>query len=159
VRQDAERWSSATAIPVELALQDVGELSALARRELRWILKESLTNAERHARAQSVVVSLRAFPGRVVMTVRDDGAGFEAPDDMDELGAAGHYGLIGMRERARLAGGDLSVESEPGEGCVLSVWMPALPPDSPQPQPAERPAAAPPSASVPDRSVTGFTWQ
>jgi signal transduction histidine kinase len=161
VRQDAERWSSATAIPVQVALQDVGELSALARRELRWILKESLANAERHARAQSVWVSLRAFPGRVVLTVRDDGAGFDAPDDVDDLGAAGHYGLIGMRERARLAGGDLSVESEPGEGCVLSVWMPALPPDAPQPPvpPVAEPAPAPPSATVPDRSVTGFTWQ
>ena len=51
-----------------------------------------------------------------MLTVADDGAGFEAPDDLDQLPACGSFGLRGMRERARLAGGDLSVESEPGDG-------------------------------------------
>jgi hypothetical protein len=62
-----------------------------------------------------------------------------------------------MRERAQLAGGDLMVESAPGEGCVLSVWVPApaAPRDAPQPPLA---ADAEPSDSVP-RAVPGFTWQ
>jgi hypothetical protein len=56
-----------------------------------------------------------------------------------------------MRERARLAGGDVSVESEPGDGCVVSVWVPAgAPPRQPEtPEP-------PPTAT---RTVEGYTWQ
>ena len=46
-------------------------------------------------------------------------------DELEELVSGRHFGVTGMRERAQLAGGDLSVESAPGEGCVLSVWMQA----------------------------------
>ena len=70
-----------------------------------------------------------------------------------------------MRERAQLAGGDLMVESAPGEGCVLSVWVPAPEArrDAPQPPaqpPTERagPDHAEPSDTVP-RAVPGYTWQ
>ena len=63
-----------------------------------------------------------------------------------------------MRERARLAGGDLSVESEPGDGCVISVWVPAGAPAR-QRETAEPPPSAPPSGSVPHGAVEGYTWQ
>ena len=73
-----------------------------------------------------------------------------------------------MRERAQLAGGDLSVESAPGEGCVMSVWVPAAAPrDARAPGPAgapprrsrgPQPPAAEPSDTVP-RAVPGYTWQ
>ena len=71
-----------------------------------------------------VDVHLRRLGARVVLTIADDGVGFEVPDDLDQL-AGGSFGLRGMRERAKLAGGDLSVESEPGDGTVISVWVPA----------------------------------
>ena len=86
------------------------------------------------------------------MTISDDGDGFEVPDTLDELARGRHFGVVGMRERAQVAGGDLSVESAPGEGCVLSVWVPA---------PAARldaPVVAAPSDTVP-RVVSGYTWQ
>ena len=57
---------------------------------------------------------LRRLGDRVVLTIADDGDGFEAPDDLESLAAVGSFGLGGMRERAQLAGGELSVESEPG---------------------------------------------
>ena len=63
-----------------------------------------------------------------------------------------------MRERARLAGGDLSVESEPGDGSVISVWVPAGAPPRQRETPEPPPAAAP-SDTVPDDAVEGFTWQ
>ena len=59
-----------------------------------------------------------------------------------------------MRERAQLAGGDLSVESAAGEGCVVSVWLPA---EAPTPAQAAAPAA--PADTLPTRSVPGYTWQ
>ena len=64
-----------------------------------------------------------------------------------------------MRERARLAGGDLSVESEPGDGCVISVWVPAGAPAraSAKARSRRRPPRA--SDTVPEDAVEGFTWQ
>jgi signal transduction histidine kinase len=168
LRAEAERWSAATGIPVRVVAEDVGELDAVAARELEWILREALRNAERHAHATSVQVRLRTLGGRAVLTVADDGEGFEPPDDLQDLVRGRHFGVVGMRERAQLAGGDLSVESAPGEGCVLSVWVPAPAavreaPTAPA-APASPPAAAPSPAgadgsdTVP-RAVPGYTWQ
>jgi signal transduction histidine kinase len=97
-----------------------------------------------------------------VLTIADDGAGFEVPDDLDELSRGRHFGVTGMRERAQLAGGDLMVESAPGEGCVLSVWVPAPEtrrdaPPSPAPGRAGSDSGEP-SDTVP-RAVPGYTWQ
>jgi signal transduction histidine kinase len=185
LRTEAERWSASTGVPLEMAIEDVGELDAVAARELEWILREALRNVERHARASKVGVRLRTLGGRAVLTVADDGDGFDAPDELEELTRGRHFGVAGMRERAQVAGGDLSLESAPGEGCVLSVWVPA--PDAPRDAPGERrpggsgslagvrpegetrepqsggpePDAAPaaePSDTVP-RAVPGYTWQ
>ena len=134
LRTEAERWSAGSRVPVSLAIEDVGELDAVAARELEWILREALRNVERHAGAGRVGVRLRTLGGRAVLTVADDGAGFEVPDDLAELASGRHFGVTGMRERAQLAGGDVSVESAPGEGCVLSVWVPA--PAAPRDAPA-----------------------
>ena len=138
-------------------VEEVGELHPVAARELEWILREALGNVERHARAGKVTVRLRRLGGRAVLTVADDGAGFEVPDELEELAQGRHFGVTGMRERAQLAGGDLSVESAPGEGCVLSVWMPAEAPEA-KPE-AAAPAAAPTDTLPPPRSVPGYTWR
>jgi signal transduction histidine kinase len=110
-------------------------------------LKEALRNVERHARGASVGVRVRSLGGRVVLSVADDGPGFEVPDSLDALSEGRHYGVTGMRERARVAGGDLMVESAPGEGCVISAWVPMRSPETPV-EPAEE-----------ARSVPGYTWQ
>jgi nitrate/nitrite-specific signal transduction histidine kinase len=151
-------------------VEEVGELHPVAERELEWIMREALRNVERHAGASQVTVRLRRLGGRAVLTVADDGAGFEVPDELGELTRGRHFGVTGMRERALLAGGDLSVESAPGDGCVLSVWMPAeAAPAAPVPQPAaaaappapapQPPAPAAPTDTLPSRSVPGYTWR
>jgi len=142
----------------------VGELDAVAARELEWILREALANAARHAHAGAVSVRLRMLGGRAVLTIADDGDGFEVPEDLHELSRGRHFGVTGMRERAQLAGGDLMVESAPGEGCVLSVWVPA--PEARRDAPGRagpdlgrsEPDRAEPSDTVP-RAVPGYTWQ
>lgn len=86
------------------------------------IVQEALTNARRHARARSVKVCLEFPPGRVCGSVRDDGRGFEpgaAPAD-----GRNHYGLVGMRERAELLGGNLQVRSKPGAGTFVEFDLP-----------------------------------
>ncbi len=174
LRTEAERWSAGSRVPVSLAIEDVGELDAVAARELEWILREALRNVERHAGAGRVGVRLRTLGGRAVLTVADDGAGFDVPDDLAELASGRHFGVTGMRERAQLAGGDVSVESAPGEGCVLSVWVPA--PAAParraggrsegsDPFTAASGAVAALKGSDPirdpssPRAVPGYTWQ
>jgi signal transduction histidine kinase len=132
-------------------LDDVGPLPSLALRELRWILKEALANVERYAHATRVDIHLRRLGDRVTLTIADDGAGFEAPESLDALADVGSFGLAGMVERARLAGGDLSVESEPGDGCVVSAWVPAGEPARQRETPEPPPAAT--------RTVEGYTWQ
>jgi signal transduction histidine kinase len=158
IRSEASRWAERTGVRIGGSLDDVGPLPSLALRELRWILKEALANVERYAHATRVDVHLRRLGARVVLTVADDGAGFDVPDDLDQL-AGGSFGLRGMRERAKLVGGDLSVESEPGDGTVISVWVPAgAPPRQPE-GPEPPPPAGASSATVPEGAVEGFTWQ
>ena len=159
----AQRWAREEDVELDLAIEEVGDLHPQTARELEWILGEALANCKRHARATRVGVRLRRIGARAALTVADDGAGFDAPEDLEALATGRHFGIGGMRERALLAGGDISVESAAGEGCVLSVWVPtevvpraASVPDEPLPAPA--PDAAP-DEHVPARSVPGFTWQ
>jgi signal transduction histidine kinase len=158
LKAEAERWAAANGVQLELAIEDVGELDAVASRELEWILREALRNADRHAHAGRVSVRLRTLGGRAVLTIADDGDGFEVPDELEELARGRHFGVVGMRERAQIAGGDLSVESAPGEGCVLSVWVPG--PEARRDAPA-LPQAPPDAAPSPDTvsRVPGYTWQ
>ena len=80
------------------------------------ITQESLTNVAQHAGARSVSVELRGGDA-TVLRVTDDGAGFEGAGRADALG------LSGMRERALLVGGDLSISSRPGAGTTVQLTM------------------------------------
>ena len=87
------------------------------------IAQEALTNAVRHAQAKLVRVRLTIGLDVVTMTIRDDGRGFE----MEWLPArdhAGGFGVTGMIERARLLGGKLQIESEPGKGTRIRAVVP-----------------------------------
>jgi signal transduction histidine kinase len=87
------------------------------------IVQEVLNNVVAHANASRADVTV-AFGEEVAVTIRDDGAGFAIPDRMSELAEAGHYGLLGMRERTELAGGWLRIESEPGRGTQIEIHLP-----------------------------------
>lgn len=84
------------------------------------IVAEALTNARRHARPSVVVVSLAQECGTARLAVADDGVGF-APTDP----TPGHYGLVGMTERAAEAGCQLTIRSQPGRGTTVEVHWPA----------------------------------
>jgi signal transduction histidine kinase len=89
------------------------------------IAQEALRNTARHAQALNVKLGVE-FDEGVTIRVQDDGVGFVAPERMSDLAAAGHYGLMGMRERAELAGAHLVVLSQPRAGTTIEVsWHPA----------------------------------
>lgn len=84
------------------------------------MLQESLTNVARHAHASHVHVRLAREHDRVVLTVRDDGVGFDSARPRKP----GSFGLAGLRERAYLVDGELSIESAPGRGTTIEVNIP-----------------------------------
>jgi len=85
------------------------------------VAQEALNNALRHAQAREVSLRVRYDEDALVLTVHDDGVGFVPPSQPDALTAAGHLGLIGMRERTSLAGGRFAIESQPGQGTRITA--------------------------------------
>jgi PAS domain S-box-containing protein len=92
------------------------------------LAQEAFANVRKHARAETVRITLGRDEGGILVRIADDGIGFSpAPREQASSPDVGHLGLISMRERAELAGGWFSVESEPGEGTVVSFWIPDPP--------------------------------
>ena len=95
------------------------------------IVQEALTNVARHAGVHEVVVEIRVEPEVLCLTISDHGRGFKAAE---VLAAGTSSGLTGMRERATLSGGSLSVESSPGAGTLVRAALPLKrPPSNPSP--------------------------
>ena len=88
------------------------------------IAQEALNNVLRHAHAQTIRVALHFGLTGVTLAIHDDGVGFIMPDKLTELTNAGHFGLMGMRERTDLVGGQLRIKSSPGEGTDVIVQSP-----------------------------------
>lgn len=88
------------------------------------ITQEALSNAARHAAATTATVTLVFATDNVRLTVRDDGRGFVPPESPAELAPQGHFGLLGIHERAELIGAHLILRSQPGEGTRLEVEVP-----------------------------------
>ena len=91
--------------------------------------REALQNVARHAGATRVTVELHAERGEVHFVVADDGRGMDAVDLADRR-AAGHVGLVLLTERVHAHGGQLSISSQPGEGTLVELFLPFLPPSS-----------------------------
>jgi len=85
--------------------------------------QEALGNVKRHAEASKVVIRLEAGAGEIKMTIVDNGKGL-AQTQVSDLSSAGKLGIMGMRERAQLLGGTLSIESELGKGTAVIVTIP-----------------------------------
>ncbi|MDH3462847.1 MAG: ATP-binding protein, partial [Acidimicrobiia bacterium] len=96
-----------------------GRLAPEKEVTLYRITQEALRNVELHARASAVEVVLRFLDSAVELEVQDDGSGFDVPDQPGGYLHAGRLGVMGMYERAQLAGGSLELRSAPGEGTVV----------------------------------------
>ena len=103
--------------------ENLPRFSADVELALYRIAQEALTNVVRHASAQNVHLSLTCSGGRLLLSVRDDGAGFQ-PDAPGEVVSQEHLGLFGMQERAILVGGEVTVQSSPGQGTTVQASIP-----------------------------------
>jgi signal transduction histidine kinase len=84
------------------------------------IAQESLANVDQHAQATHLALSLCQEPGQISLEVSDDGAGF----DREAVDTGTQLGIHGMRERAELVGGTLTVDSQPGQGTTIRLVVP-----------------------------------
>jgi signal transduction histidine kinase len=89
------------------------------------IVQEALNNVSKHAQASKVRVTAEFNESGIILTVSDNGKGFELEGSMDDLPRIGQLGLMGMQERVWLLGGSIDVNSQPGKGTTLKVEVPA----------------------------------
>ena len=87
------------------------------------VAQESLSNAGRHAKAKNVEVTLTRLPTQIMLEICDDGVGFN-PNAPPVVGSRHGLGLLGMRERMRMVGGELTIVSSPGRGTQVQARVP-----------------------------------
>jgi signal transduction histidine kinase len=113
-----ERFRERSGLEVALDIAASGETSPALSTTLFRALQESLTNVARHARATRVNVTLREEGERLVLSVEDDGCGFDVER------TTGGFGVLGLRERAIAAGGTLVIDSHDGRGTRVVFGVP-----------------------------------
>ena len=119
--------NSLDAAGVEVYLEVVGQerrLSPEVETALFRIVQEAITNIASHARAESAYISLEFKEKSVSVQVEDDGIGFDFSGGFSSASVGHGAGLLGMRERAELLGGTLTINTEPGGGTRVSVEIP-----------------------------------
>jgi signal transduction histidine kinase len=109
----------------QLEIHAIGETRRLPEsigHELLRVAQEACTNAVKHGAARKVAITLDfTTPARICLRVVDDGRGFDAAIPVP----AGHFGLIGIRERVQKLGGEFHLQSEPNKGATITVTVPA----------------------------------
>jgi signal transduction histidine kinase len=88
------------------------------------MVQEALNNAVHHAHAKHASVSMEFNADAAGLEITDDGKGFEVPKTPAEFTPQGHFGLLGLYERAELIGAHLEINSSPGRGTHLSINLP-----------------------------------
>lgn len=119
IKQAAESAASRFHLDFEVGLPDpMPSLSPDVEQTIYRITQEALENITNHSRAKKFSIRLESN-ARTTLTIQDNGIGF----DMRSREASGHFGLVGMRERAELAGGKLKIESEKGKGTKVVLTI------------------------------------
>ncbi len=120
-------WAKLSGIPVHFhnCGLDHRRMSSQIETTLYRIAQEALTNVFKHAQARNVSVLLEGQRNQIGLIIEDDGRGFAVESMLNRSpDAQGHVGLLGMRERATLAGGTVNIESSRGSGTTVFVRIP-----------------------------------
>ena len=124
---EALSQDAASSLGIPIVFQVVGRprrLSHDAELAIYRIVQEALANIARHAAARHAWMILRYGKDCLRVVVKDDGAGFSPPAEPAELSRSGHFGLIGMRERAQYIDARVEVLSAPGKGARVTIFIP-----------------------------------
>ncbi|WP_179032571.1 sensor histidine kinase [Paenibacillus kribbensis] len=121
IREEAQRFTMATGIQTSLDIKIKASVSRLMIEHGLHIISECLTNVARHSHAKNVWISILDHQGLLSIEIRDDGKGFNTNIIARQTG---HYGLIGIHERARLLGGIIEINSTAQEGTTVKIEAP-----------------------------------
>jgi len=119
LRREIDRFEAATGIPCAFHADSTPHLPDTVKETLLRTVSEALTNIARHAQAAEAAVTLSVKENHLTVEIKDNGRGFD-PQNIP----SGHYGLLGLRERTRLIGGQLTLNSAPGQGTTLTIHVP-----------------------------------
>ncbi|HEX5226731.1 MAG TPA: two-component regulator propeller domain-containing protein [Bryobacteraceae bacterium] len=123
LQSNARHWAAGGDVNVEVHVDGGFEdLPEEMEHNLLRIAQEAITNASKHAQATKIEVKLERTERTLNLTVIDDGCGFQIDDAFATMG--GHFGLIGIRERAERIGGELRLESRPDAGTEVEISVP-----------------------------------
>jgi signal transduction histidine kinase len=121
LQYEARRFQDRAGIPCEVRVPETElALSAEASTAFFRVFQESLTNVARHAHATKVEAELKAEPGFIVLSLRDNGKGITEAD----IANPQSLGLLGMKERVAQLGGEVVFQSHPGQGTLVAVRVP-----------------------------------
>jgi signal transduction histidine kinase len=118
LRKLAEETAARANLTLDLSLPEhLPALSPDVEQCIYRVAQEAVSNAAHHANARTLTVQLSVNGSAALLLVRDDGLGF----NVRQGEASGHFGLPGMRERAHLVGGQLTIDSQPGKGTTIRL--------------------------------------
>ena len=124
LKQQVERFGQDTGMQVSFSASGEAALDPLAEVTVIRVVQECLSNAQKHAGESHVEVRLQDMGSGLEVKVSDSGPGFD-PQEVASSAASKGVGLSSMRERAELLRGSLSVQSSPGHGCEVVLFIPA----------------------------------
>ncbi len=125
LRWYTNRQASLTGLKAEFRADPLeNRVDPVIETECFRVAQEALTNVVRHAQAHAVAVELRRENGRLHLSVRDDGIGFDVAAGRERAVRGDSLGLLSMEERAALAGGKIEYKSAPGQGTEIHAWFP-----------------------------------
>jgi signal transduction histidine kinase len=117
------QWAAGSGVKIEVEVDGTPRrIPEEMEQHLLRIAQEAVTNVMKHAGAHRVWIRLHMEARKLYLRIKDDGHGFDQNGVFSTLGD--HFGLVGMRERAERLGGELRLDSHPGEGTEVEVRVP-----------------------------------
>jgi len=121
IRSETEKYTHITGIPCNLKLCNLDAVPTEVAENVLRAVSEGLMNVAKHAQATETNVKMNCLVDTLSVEIRDNGVGFN-PEEV--VGRSGHFGLLGIRERARILGGAMTIESVPDQATTLRLDLP-----------------------------------
>ncbi|WP_168714414.1 sensor histidine kinase [Niallia nealsonii] len=120
VMEEIKRFTEATSIEIESDIKNIFRLNNFIREHSLYIISEGLTNIAKHSQATKATIVVGEENNHLHIEIKDNGIGFSNQSQAQY----GKYGLLGLKERVRLIGGNINIESRPKEGTKILVTTP-----------------------------------
>lgn len=131
IQENVEYFRRETGVSCQLSSATLPrQMSPVQEMVIYRVVQEALNNVRKHAQATEVEISLDSDTSEITVEVRDNGKGFDADGVKGRKSRSGGVGLLTMRSRAQMLGGDLKIKGRPGDGTRVVLTMPRSSPDN-----------------------------